>query len=212
MTETQLTNLNTKIDGIADAVHGLDRRNERVVIFVDNTNLNFTARRVDSTGNYRLCYNKLIHFLADGRLLKQTRIYYSDFDRNVNLSAEDAQRRNEREGFYQWLKWQGYWLKACTQVDRGDGTIKEKGLDAAIVKDMERLCHQNITDTIILVSGDLDYKEMVQEAQSLYGMRVEVAFFPEFAAKGLQYAATKFINLSEVKETLRRDAPTPSMK
>jgi uncharacterized LabA/DUF88 family protein len=187
-------------------------RAERVVIFIDNTNLNFTCRKVDSTGQYRLCYNKLTAFLASGRHLQQTRIYYSDYDLNVQLPPDEAQRRKEREAFYQWLKWQGYWLKACTLVDRGDGTTKEKGLDGAIIKDMERLCHTDNCDTFILVAGDLDYREMVAEAQSIYGKRVEVAFFPEFAAKGLQYAATKFINLSEVKENLRRDQPSPSAK
>lgn len=180
------------------------KRPERVIIFIDNTNLNFTARKIDSTGQYRLCYNKLRDYLANNRLMRQCRIYYSDFGRDAVLSSEEQGRRQEREGFYGWLKWQGFWLKSCNLVDRGDGTAKEKGLDAAITKDIERLASNNACDTIVLVAGDADYRELVSDIQSHYGLRVEVAFFPEFTAKSLQYAATEFIDLSKVKDALRR--------
>ncbi len=178
---------------------------ERAIVFIDNTNLNFTTRKIDCTGSYRLCYNKLVNTLAAGRMLQQVRIYYSDYDRYANLSPEESHRRQEREKFYSFLKYQGFFLKACSLVERGDGTTKEKGLDAAIVRDMQRCCEQGRTDTIILVAGDQDYKDMISDAQSLYNMRAEVAFFQDYTAPGLQYVSSKFINLTEIKETLRRD-------
>lgn len=185
-------------------VEELKNKNNKVVIFVDNTNLNFTTRKIDPCGAYRLCYEKLVAFLTNGRQLRQVRIYYSDHSRTATISSEESSRRSERDSFYGWLKHSGFWLKECSLVERADGTTKEKGLDAAIIKDMERLCSRGIADTIVLVAGDLDYMEVISDAQSVYFTPVEVAFFPEYTAKRLQYAATKFINLTDAKELLRR--------
>lgn len=205
---TALRNLRVDLANLHQQVvelRSVIRNPERVIVFIDNTNLNFTIRKVDSSGKYRICYTKLVNHLVGERFLRQVRIYYSDHDKSSPLSAEETYRRQEREKFYSWLKWQGYWLHLLPLVDRGDGTTKEKGLDAAIVRDMQRLCENQAADTIILVSGDQDYKAMVMESQSHYGMQAEVAFFQEFTAPALTYAASKFINLTEIKDQLRRD-------
>ncbi len=180
------------------------RGSEKVIVFIDNTNLAFTARKIDSDGRYRLCYVKLLEMLADKRFLKQSRLYYSDFSRIAKLSDEESLRRQDREGFYNFLKCQGFWLKSCDLVGRDDGTTKEKGLDAAITKDIERLTSSQACDTVILVAGDADYSELIADVQSSYGVRVEIAFFAQYTAKSLQYNATKFIDLTPFKEKLRR--------
>lgn len=200
--QTDFCLLRQEIQVLKDAIAS---RSEKAIIFIDNTNLNFTIRKMDSTGCYRLCYNKLVEHLTAGRHMQQVRIYYSDFDKMANLSSEESYRRQEREKFYNFLKWQGYWLKAFSLIERGDGSTKEKGLDAAIVRDMQRICEQGRADTIILVAGDQDYKEMIAESQSLYGMKAEVAFFANYTAPGLQHAASRFINLEEIKDILRRE-------
>ncbi len=164
----------------------------------------FTARKIDQDGRYRLCYVKLLEILTNNRLLKQPRLYYSDHDITSRLSEEEFTRRKERENFYIWLKCQGYWLKCCSLVGRDDGTTKEKGLDAAITKDIERLASQQACDTIVLVAGDADYTDLVADIQTQYGVRVEVAFFSQYTANRLQHAATKFIDLTPFKEKLRR--------
>ena len=194
------------VNELKQTLGGMTRRSESVVIFIDNTNLNLTVRRVDTQGQFRLCYKKLTEHLTAGRTLQQCRIYYSDHSRDAMLSSEEAARRKERDGFYAWLKYQGYWLKAMSLVDRGDGVTKEKGLDASITKDLERLSHSRVANTIVLVSGDADYQELVSEVQALYGIKVEVAFFQEYTAKTLQVAATQFIDLTKVKDALRRVA------
>jgi len=196
--------LQEQLTALQQRVEQLSNRSERVVILIDNTNLNFTVKKVDTTGQYRLCYNKLVNFLAAGRLLRQVRIYYSDFDRNAHLEEEDARKRQEREGFYNWLRWQGFYLKACSLVER-DGGVKEKGLDASIIRDMDRICRDDRCDTIILVAGDADYKDLVVDVIERYCIKVEVAFFPDFTARSLQSQATKFIDLGKIKEDLRRD-------
>jgi uncharacterized LabA/DUF88 family protein len=204
---TQVEGLRQELANLKVEVSRRMKRPERTVILIDNTNLNYTVKKVDTTGQYRLCYLKLTDLLAGDRLLRQTRIYYSDFDWKTPLEDEERVKRQDREGFYHWLRWQGFYLKACSLVER-DGAPKEKGLDACIIKDMERICSKDICDTLILVAGDLDYRDTVAEVQRDYCVRVEVAFFSEYAAKQLQIAATKFIDLSKFKESLRRQ-PTP---
>ncbi len=196
--DTELAALRQRIETLSQV------KNERALIFIDNTNLNLTAKKVDCSGKYRICYNKLVQHLLAGRVMKQCRIYYSDFDSTALLSAEDQAKRHERESFYNYLKFQGFWLKSLPLVDAGDGRTKEKGLDAAITKDFERLAQRNAADTFILVSGDADYRELVSEVQSLYGIPVEVAFFAEYASRNLQYASTRFIDLGRVKDQIKR--------
>lgn len=202
-TVSQVEAIRSELSALKMEVGRRMKRPERTVILIDNTNLNYTVKKVDSTGQYRLCYNKLTEYLAGDRLLRQTRIYYSDYSWNKQLEDDERAKRQDRESFYHWLRWQGYYLKECSLVER-DGAPKEKGLDACIIKDMERICSRDICDTLILVAGDLDYRDTVVEVQRDYCVRVEVAFFPEFAARQLQIAATKFIDLGKVKDELRR--------
>lgn len=199
----QVSTLGQRVVELTDALSHVN--SERTIIFIDNTNLNLTTRKIDPSGNYRLDYNKMVKCLAGGRYLRQVRLYYSDFDHRASLSQEEASKRSEREKFYGFLKWQGYWLKMMPLQERSDGTTKEKGLDAAIIKDMQRLAQQGGIDTFILVAGDLDYKEVVADAQADYGMRVEVAFFKDYSATELKYTATKFIDLTDLKDQIRRD-------
>ena len=193
--------INQKFD---ELYRKLERTTQKVTIFIDHTNLDFTIKKIDTTGCYRLCFNKLISFLANGRSIQQTRFYYSDYGNFAKLEKEEHQRRMKREDFYFWLKKQGFWLKRCDLVERADGKTREKGLDAAIIKDITNLCQRKTTDTIILVSGDYDYAEVVLDAQNSHFTPVEVAFFAEHTSKDFIYSSSKFINLSEVKESLKR--------
>jgi uncharacterized LabA/DUF88 family protein len=187
---------------VASRLETVASESQKVTIFIDNTNLGLTIRKIDP--NYQICYNKLAKHLANGRQIRQCRIYYSDIDPRGNMTHEEAAKRYSRDGFYNWLRQQGFWLKELTQTSRADGTMKEKGLDAAIIKDMERLLNSRTNDTVVLVAGDQDYREVILEAQSHHFTPVEVAFFPEFASRNLILAASKFVNLSESKESLRR--------
>jgi uncharacterized LabA/DUF88 family protein len=193
----QLESLKNQVASIQDV---MKQKQERVIIFVDNTNLTLSSRKIDPC--YRIDYSALTKTLTGNRFLRQCRIYYSDFV-NGSLSGEEQNRRSERETFYDWLRHQGYWLKGCNLVER-DGVTKEKGLDTAITKDIQRLCQLNVCDTVILISGDADYCETVDEIRSIYAIRVEVAFFEEFTAKKLKKSASEFVDLSRMRDTLRR--------
>jgi uncharacterized LabA/DUF88 family protein len=198
--EQQLEQLRTEVSEVKSL---LQVRAEQCIIFIDNTNLSQTIKKIDVTGCYRLDYLKLTNFLARGRLLRQTRIYYSDFSDTAILTSDNKVKRQQREDFYNFLRYQGFYLKECSLIER-DGICIEKGLDGTMIRDIERLSHDNRMETAILVTGDLDYQPVVVDTQREYGMRIEVAFFPSYTARDLLNRATRFIDLWAVKDLLAR--------
>lgn len=201
-TNELIKSLQDQIKVLSDRI---TRSNERTLIVIDNTNFNLSSRKCDTSGSFRFCYNKLTQFLNNGRLLRQIRIYYSDYALNARISSEEMQKRMEREKFYDWLQYQGYWLKGCNLMESQDGTApKEKGLDSSVTRDIERLSQQGNLDTIILVAGDADYFELVRGIQADYAIRVEVAFFAEFTAGCLKREAACFTDLTKIKDQLKR--------
>jgi uncharacterized LabA/DUF88 family protein len=82
--------------------------------------------------------------------------------------------------------------------------ISEKGVDAALIRDVERLCSNGCCDKIILVSGDGDYANLIYDIQNIYGVKAEVAFFPEQTSKDLVSKASNFNDLSRAKDKLIR--------
>ena len=85
-----------------------------------------------------------------------------------------------------------------------DGMPVEKGLDGALILDMETICRDGRCDTIVprgLVM--LITVTVVAGVQERYCVRVEVAFFPNQTARDLpgEGLETKFINLEWVSKT-----------
>jgi uncharacterized LabA/DUF88 family protein len=181
---------------------GLSHRSERIVLMVDHSNFNQTWRRVETSSSSRPDYIKLQSFLADGRLLRQSRLYYSDVDACEVAEADKADWQR-RQDFYTLLR-HNNWTLRYVRKRVYEGATVEKGLDGALIIDMESICRDNRCDTIVLVAGDADYCEVVQRVQENYCVKVEVAFFPNQTARDLQTKAGKFINLDTVKDKFRR--------
>ena len=180
---------------------------ERVVVMIDRSNLDQTWRRVFSPDvNVRPDYLKIKDFVVGTRTCKQVRVYYSDISTEQVLDAErpDWERRQE---FYKFLRYQGWLLRGVRKKVFG-GVPVEKGLDAALIRDMDFICRENRCDTIILIAGDADYCEVVAEVQDRYCVKVEVAFFPNQTARDLVSNASKFINLDCVRDQLVREFQT----
>lgn len=176
-------------------------QSERVIIMVDRSNLDQTWRRIEN-GGLRPDYVKLKDFLGDGRAIKQMRLYYSDIDADMVADADrvDWQRRQD---FYSFLRHQG-WILRGVRKKIHDGIPTEKGLDGALIRDMEIICRDNRCDTIALVAGDADYCDVVTDVQERYCMKVEVAFFPNQTARDLRAKAAKFIDLECAKDRITR--------
>jgi uncharacterized LabA/DUF88 family protein len=199
-----LDNLQKQVTHLQRSLEEMNDRNrqDRVIILIDRSNLEHTFRRVDNSG-LKIDYIKLTRFLQGYRFLKQVRIYYSDYMDGDFVPESEMNEYKRRLDFYAFLRYQGYILRGVRRRDFGEMRV-EKGLDAALIRDMERLCRDNRCDTIVLVAGDGDYCEIVESAQKDYAVKVEVAFFPAQSARELVSRA-KFIDLLKVKDRLLRD-------
>lgn len=76
--------------------------------------------------------------------------------------------------------------------------LVEKGVDVRLATDMVAKAHKRLYDVAILVSGDGDFADAVQEVKDV-GLHVEVACFSDrlHSARFLQDVCDKFIELTE---------------
>jgi uncharacterized LabA/DUF88 family protein len=196
--ETMQANMEMRFKAVVEDAR---KASEHVIIMVDRSNLDQTWRRIES-GPLRPDYIKLKDILIGGRTCHQVRIYYSDIDSELVTDAERPEWRR-RQDFYTFLRHQG-WVLRGVKKKVYEGIATEKGLDGALIRDMETICRDNRCDTIILVAGDADYCDVVSDVQDRYCVKVEVAFFPNQTARDLQNRATKFVNLECCKADFSR--------
>lgn len=194
----------------------LMRAQERICVFIDNSNL-FHALRSMDLGSKRMNYHALREVLADGRT-PTIRFYYS-----VPQQAEDSclrRKQEQRSKFYEYLENKAGYTMICLPLREKtvmvDGIptpmAEEKGLDAEIVYDMAVLCRTGRYNSFVLVSGDEDFARVVRRIQTETGMPVEVAFFGSAGCSAsLVKEASKFIDLDKLKDKLLREQTRPEM-
>ncbi len=160
----------------------------KVAIFIDGNNLFHAAR----FHNVDVDYNKLLRvLLGDGRLLRA--FFYT----GVDAGAE------RQQGFLLWMRRNGFRVVQKELKTFYDGTRKAN-LDVEIAVDMLSLAGRY--DTAVLVSGDEDFVYAVN-AVAYKGCRVEVAGFRSNTAPKLIDVADCFIDLGEIADSVRKDAP-----
>jgi uncharacterized LabA/DUF88 family protein len=203
-----------------EKMNRLIRSQERVCLFIDNSNL-FHALRSLKLGNFRLDYIKLRDYLADGRTAC-VRFYYSTPNDFNGQSSEDYRSRQvKRNKFYDFLAENlGYHMielplreRTVTEEDGSQTQVPvEKGLDCEIVYDMAILSRTNRYNTFVLIAGDEDYARTVRRIRQETGVAVEIAFFQSAGCSSkLIREATKFIDLDSVRDQLFREyTPRPN--
>jgi uncharacterized LabA/DUF88 family protein len=160
----------------------------RVAVFIDGNNLFHAAR----FHNIDIDYNKLLRvLLGDGRLLRA--FFYT----GVDVGAE------RQQGFLLWMRRNGFRVVQKELKTFYDGTRKAN-LDVEIAVDMLSLAGRY--DTAVLVSGDEDFVYAVN-AVAYKGCRVEVAGFRSNTAPKLIDVADYFIDLGEIADKVRKEAP-----
>lgn len=179
------------------AMHARLVRDERVVMFMDNSNFYGSVARVgrDSQQKYRVDYSKLYKVLMAERFGIDAFCYCSQWD-------TDPESRIKRDNFQAMMQ------KAGFSLVKLPGAVREKGLDAAIVRDMvsfARDCPR--ADTFVLIAGDGDYADTIRELRRKHGVKVEVAFFGSETAYSLKDAAYQFIDLEGIKNQIQLDRP-----
>lgn len=163
----------------------------RVVIYIDNSNLFSTARRV--APKLRIDYPKLVELLRSGRELANVKVYGSEPNPPIA----------EQSNFYKFLRSQGY-LITILPLKKVGPRFEEKGVDMALGMDMLIDGFQKHFDCAVLVSGDRDYARLVERVRRDCGWSVEVAFFQSSTASELKLSAQKFINLDNNLASISR--------
>lgn len=149
------------------------RADERVGIFVDVQNIYYAAR--DQYGG-KIDYQKLLDLVVDGRRVVEAYAY-------VVHSPEVDQTP-----FTDMLTRKGFIVRTKNLITRVDGTTKgdwDIGIVLDILESVDEL------DTVILVSGDGDFVDLVNMLRSR-DVKVEVAAFPASTSVALSSVADVF--------------------
>lgn len=160
----------------------------KAAIFIDGSNL-FYACKIFSK-DYEINLIKLREFLSEDRELLRA-YFYGSFN----------PQKQEQIKFHHFLQENGFTVRVTPLRWRGDKFI-EKGADVRLVTDMLTLGLRGAFDTVILVSGDSDFVDAVEEMKRA-GIRVEVAMFEGAISSELRRRADRFISLDKIADKIR---------
>jgi uncharacterized LabA/DUF88 family protein len=149
---------------------------QRVGIFVDTQNLYYSAKNLYGA---KVDFRKVLEIGLNQRQLIRAIIYV--------IRADIP----EEEGFFEALRNIGYEVKIKELRTYYDGT-KRGDWDMGIAIDTIKMA--NKLDTVILVSGDGDFVDLVEHLQAR-GTRVEVMAFGKSTSADLKKVANDFIDL-----------------
>lgn len=162
------------------------KKHEKVIVFIDGSNIFHEARRK----NFKIDYYKLVTELVGNRILVRPYFYTS-----IKIPQNSAQYK-----FHQALKHQGFTVITKPLKKRNDLWI-EKGIEIAIATDILIMAFRDLYDTAILVSGDHDFVPIIDEVKRL-GKRMEVAAFDSTIAFELKNNADKYISINALMEEI----------
>ena len=158
---------------------------QRVAVLVDVQNLYYSAKNLYNT---KVNFKSLLETVVHGRLLTRAIAY-------VIKSDPDLQEIH----FFDALNAAGFELKEKELQTFYDGT-KKGDWDLGIAMDAIRLGQK--VDSVVLVSGDGDFKPVVNYLQMSLGCLVEVVAFRKTANAGLIEMADDFLDIDENKGKL----------
>jgi uncharacterized LabA/DUF88 family protein len=168
---------------------------ERVMIFIDGSNLFATAERLNPP--VRVDILKLRDLLIAGRRHVRTFFFgsISTPPRESQLNFLEKLRTFRIEVVTKELKYRG-------QDPEGRPIFVEKGIDVALVTTMLSMSYGNAFDVAIIVGGDQDYMQAVEEVKRA-GKRVEIAFFGHATGREFRYSGDSFLSLDEKIDQIR---------
>ncbi len=152
-------------------------KQQRVGVFVDVQNMYYSAKNLYKA---KVNFKALLQEAVKGRNLIRAIAY-----------VIEAQELKEKT-FFDALSNIGFEIKA-KELQIFYGGMKKGDWDIGIAMDAIELAPK--LDTIILVSGDGDFKELVLHLQKALGCRVEVMAFGRSASSRLKETADEFVDL-----------------
>ncbi|HOX26223.1 MAG TPA: NYN domain-containing protein [Candidatus Krumholzibacteria bacterium] len=161
---------------------------DKVAIFIDGENIHYSAKHL----NMRLDYLKLCRRLAGKRRLLRAYFY----------TAISAQSEGKID-FINFLKLNGFTVvtrevKSFSEPDATNRSVRS-ALDMELAMDIVNLCPH--VDTVILCSGDGDFRPLV-EAVARRGKHVEVCALREMTSTDLIAAADVYVDLGSLKDEI----------
>jgi len=156
---------------------------QRVGLFVDVQNMYYSAKNLY---NKKVNFGEIMKIAAQSRALIRATAYVikADVDPEAN--------------FFEALHHQGYDVKA-KDLQIFFGGAKKGDWDVGIAMDVMRSAGK--LDVVVLVSGDGDFRDLVEHVKSL-GCRAEVIAFRKTASARLIEEADNFIDLDTIKEKI----------
>ncbi|HEY7269305.1 MAG TPA: NYN domain-containing protein [Dehalococcoidia bacterium] len=154
----------------------------RVGVFLDVPNLVFAA---DDSG-VRIHFGKLLEYLTQGRQLVRATAYAPITD--------DPNTRFENQRFVHPVLGYGYKVVTKPWKRFADGGMKAN-FDIELAVDI--LTMSDRLDIVILMSGDSDFKRVIELVESK-GVRVEVCAFAQSTAAELRAVADQYIDLGSI--------------
>ena len=158
-------------------------KNQRIGVFVDVQNMYYSAKNLHKAkANFRT-------------ILKDAVV-----DRNIIRAIAYVIKADVKDEntFYDALEEMGFEVKA-KDLQVFYGGAKKGDWDVGIAMDVMRLAPK--LDTVVLVSGDGDFSDLLEHAKSL-GCRTEVLAFGKTTSHKLIEVADLFIDLDKNKEYL----------
>ena len=152
---------------------------QRVAVLVDVQNLYYSAKNLYRA---RINFKNLLKLVMHDRILVRAIAYV--------INADES-KENE---FFEAVNTAGFEIKEKKLQIFIDGA-KKGDWDIGIAMDAIRL--GNKVDSIILVTGDGDFKPVVNYLQQSLGCLVEVAAFKRTANNELISMADDFVNIEE---------------
>ncbi len=156
--------------------------NQKVAVFVDSQNLYHSARNLY---NSNVNYNKLLDLAVNGRKLIRAIAYV--------IKADSP----EEEKFFEALEDIGFEIRVKDLKVYYDGS-KKGDWDMGIA--INAMAISDKVDVIVIVSGDGDFKALVETLKAK-GNRVEVISFGRSTAKELVEEATEFIDIDSLEDS-----------
>ncbi|MFH0867953.1 MAG: NYN domain-containing protein [Candidatus Woesearchaeota archaeon] len=156
-------------------------REQRVGVFVDVQNLYYSAKNLY---NAKVNFAQVLKESVAGRKLVRAIAYV--------IKADIKEEKN----FHSALEKIGYEVKS-KDLQTFAGGAKKGDWDIGIAMDMIELA--NKLDTLILVSGDGDFVDLLQHLRRAMGCRIEVMAIGPSSSGKLRAEADEFLDMDQYK-------------
>ncbi|MCA9385164.1 NYN domain-containing protein [Candidatus Dojkabacteria bacterium] len=159
--------------------------NQRVAVLVDVQNLYYSARNLY---NGKINFAKLLEVCVQGRILTRAIAYV--------INTDEEGKTND---FFDAVNSAGFETKE-KPLQTFFGGSKKGDWDVGIAMDAVRLGAK--VDSVVLVSGDGDFRPVVNYLQQHHGCLAEVVAFGKTTNNELREMADDFIDLDDRKKDI----------